>query len=297
MPLKSMTGFANAAGGAEGLDWVWEVRSVNARGFDLRVRLPEGLDVLEPQLRKAMSARFARGSITVALRVQAGEDAAAATVNAEGLAAVLKAAKTIRDAAEMADLDIAPLSIGDLMAQRSVFEAGRLADRLAAQAEAIAADIAPLVDGLDRARTDEGVALKGILTDQIARIRTLCTDAKAAADARGPEMAAALKTRIATLLAATDRVDEDRLAQELALLAVKADVTEELDRLQAHVVAAEGHLAADGPVGRKLDFLCQEFNREANTLCSKSGSADLTSIGLELKVVIDQMREQCQNVE
>ncbi len=297
MPLKSMTGYASLTGLAEGVDWVWEARSVNARGLDLRLRLPDGLDVLEPEVRRVFGALFARGSITVGLRAQVGEDRTGGAVNQDGLAGVLSVAQTLTAAAKAADVPLAPLSVGELLSNRAVFETGRPGERLRSASDAVVAGIAPLADGLAAARAGEGAALGDVLARQLAALGGLVDGAVAAVSARNAAQGVQLRDRVTALLTATDRVDEDRLAQELALLAVKGDVTEELDRLRAHIAAATALLTETGPVGRKLDFLMQEFNREANTLCAKSGSAALTALGLDMKVIIDQMREQCQNVE
>ncbi|MEM9432245.1 MAG: DUF1732 domain-containing protein, partial [Pseudomonadota bacterium] len=180
---------------------------------------------------------------------------------------------------------------------RAIFDTGRAPDRIGAAMAEIAADIPMLLSELAAARASEGRALAKILVAHVHDFGMQLDAARSAAATRGPAVAALLKERVVALLEATDRVDEARLAQELALLAVKADVSEELDRLDAHVSSARALLDTEEPVGRRLDFLCQEFNREANTLCSKSGSAELTAAGLEMKLLIDRLREQCQNVE
>jgi uncharacterized protein (TIGR00255 family) len=190
------------------------------------------------------------------------------------------------------------MTAADLLGVRGVLEPEAVAPaENAAVMAALTAEIEALLAALRRARAAEGVALGALIAAQLDRVEALARDARATAEARAGRSGALLRSRLEALLAGTAAVDEARLAQELALIAVRADVTEELDRLEAHVAAGRGLLADDGPVGRKLDFLTQEFNREANTLCSKAGAADLTAIGLEMKVVIDQMREQVQNVE
>jgi len=196
-----------------------------------------------------------------------------------------------------AGLHLAPARAADLLSLRGVVEYGRNNNAVQAAAGPAAAALDDLFRALAEARAQEGAALYKVLSDQIERMAALVAQAAGAVEARGRSQADTLRERVAALLAAQDRIDEARLAQELALLAVKGDVREELDRLGAHIASARGLIDSDAPAGRKLDFLMQEFNREANTLCSKSQDAALTAIGLEMKVVIDQMREQCQNVE
>ncbi len=292
-----MTGYASISGSAKGLDWVWEARSVNARGLDLRVRVPDAGEALEADIRKRAPATFTRGSISITLRINASEVDTGFALNPDGVQAVLEAANRLQQDAEAAGLTLAPLSLGDLLNHRATTDQGRMADRFLSIYKKLAAGIPQLLEDLDAARTAEGTALHGILIAQIDEMARLAKAAAASAEARAARSGALLKSRVAALLGATDRVDEDRLAQELALLTVKADVTEELDRLDAHIASARELLTSEKPVGRKLDFLMQEFNREANTLCSKSGAPDLTNIGLDLKVVIDQLREQAANVE
>jgi len=298
MALTSMTGFADLAGGAEGVAWTWEARSVNGRGLDLRLRLPEGFEALDAPLRAAMTAALARGSVTVTLRFGQGARATVPRLNPEALAAAVAAVRAAEVAAEAAGLGLAPPTAADLLGIRGVLEAEtHLPSENPAVVAALAADAPTLAGRLKAAREAEGRALAQVLGAQLERIAALAAAAREAAAARGPRQAELLRARVAALLAATATPDEARLAQEMALLAVKADVTEELDRLDAHVEAARALVAGDGPVGRRLDFLTQEFNREANTLCAKAQSAELTAIGLELKVVVDQFREQVQNVE
>lgn len=297
MTLNSMTGFATLSGNAEGIDWLWEMRSVNGRGLDIRLRLPEGLEALEPILRKDIAARMGRGSVSLNLKTSYKDMANGQSLNTEAMQSAIDAMLSIQAAAETAGLTLAAPAPTDILIQRGVMEQARSADRVSKHQDAIYAQVAPLLDDIAKARAGEGAALAEILSQQIYEVEKLVIKSAEFADARAAQGATLLKKRVATLLGATDRVDEDRLAQELALLAVKADVTEEIDRLKAHIASARALLVEKGPVGRKLDFLMQEFNREANTLCSKSGSSDLTNAGLALKVIIDQMREQCQNVE
>ncbi|MFO1105114.1 MAG: YicC/YloC family endoribonuclease [Amaricoccus sp.] len=298
MTLISMTGFADLAGASAGSSWNWEARSVNGRGLDLRLRLPEGLEALEAPLRAALGQTFHRGSVSVGLRMARGGTAGMPRLNPEALEAAIVAAEAAGVAASAAGLHLAPMTAADLLAVRGVLESDTAGPAQNPEViAALTADIAVLVARLGAARAAEGEALGRLVAGQIDRIAALTEAARATAEVRAARSGALLRARVEALLAATAALDESRLAQELALIAVKADVTEELDRLEAHIAAARKLLTAEGPVGRKLDFLTQEFNREANTLCSKASASDLTAVGLELKVVIDQMREQVQNVE
>lgn len=293
-----MTGFAGLKGETESAGWSWEVRSVNGRGLDLRLRLPDGFEALEGPLRAALGNAFARGSITVTLKLERREAAGRLRVNPVILDAALDAAAGMAEQAARRGLAIAPLSTGDLLGVRGVLDQDAPATGdTDALAGAIAGQVDPLVEGLRAARLEEGARLSGVLARQIDQVAELVAAARITSEARDARRGEVLRSRVAALLEVSEGLDEARLAQELAMIAVKADVTEELDRLEAHVSAARDLLAAPGPVGRKFDFLTQEFNREANTLCSKSGSSELTAVGLEMKVAIDQMREQVQNVE
>ncbi len=298
MGLTSMTGFADLAGNREAASWVWEARSVNGRNLDLKLRLPEGLEMLEAPLRAAFGAVLHRGSVSVSLRLGQGVRRTVQTLNLDALESAITAALAAGEAASRRGLDLAPMTAADLLGQRGVLEVaapGPAEDP--GLMEALAGQAPVLARALAEARRAEGMALGTILEAQVNRIAELAARAREVAGARAARGADGLAARLEAVLGAALTVDPDRLAQELAILAVKADVTEELDRLDAHVMAARGLLGAAGPVGRKLDFLTQEFNREANTLCAKAQSAELTSVGLDMKVVVDQLREQVQNVE
>lgn len=296
--MQSMTGFAAIAGEAEGRRWRWEAKSVNGRGLDLRFRLNDGFDLDEAALRARAGKRLSRGSVTVSLREESGAAGEAPRLNEAALAAVIEAARTAEVAAAAAGLALAPPTAAALLAHRGVME---MSATDAVDAEAVGAvllaDFDALIEALAASRAEEGARLHATVAGLIDRIEALSTAAAAAFAAQQEGAPARLAEKVAALLDAGAETPPERLAQELALLAVKADIREELDRLTGHVAAARDLIAASGPVGRKLDFLTQEFNREANTLCSKSGSPELTQIGLDLKVVIDQLREQAQNVE
>ena len=293
-----MTGFGPLSGAFA--DWTFsgDIRSVNGRGLDMRFRAPDWVEGLEPALRKAVQGRVARGSVTVSIRVQRDEAAPALALNPAQFQATLELLTEIEMGASAHGLALVPTKASDIAAMRGVVEqsdagAGDTVGLRAAILEAFDAAL----EAYDADRAREGAALSGVFGEQLNEVERLQALAVTAAGARADAARAAMDRNLARLLEATEVPDEARMTQELALIAVKTDVTEELDRLTAHVAAARTLLAADGPVGRKLDFLMQEFNREANTLCSKAQSTDLTAIGLDLKAVIDQMREQVQNIE
>lgn len=298
MTIHSMTGFAAAQGTTGAHSWSCELRSVNAKGLDLRLRIPEWLEGFEPLVRGELGKALARGNVSMTLRINRNEDAGAdLTINEAMLATVLSSMAKIEAAAKVAGVDLAPSTSAEILSQRGVLEQGNTADDPAPIVAALKGAFAAILSDFVNMRASEGAALKAVLLDQLDEIDTLQSRAADLAEARKPQMAETLRTNLARVLDNADKVDEARVAQELALLAVKADVTEEIDRLKAHVSAARDLLAKGGAVGRKLDFLMQEFNREANTLCSKAQNSDLTAIGLDLKSVIDQMREQVQNIE
>ena len=292
-----MTGFASLKVQMDGYSWVWDIRSVNGRGLDIRLRLPDWIAGLEAELRKALPAAVARGNVSLALKVtrEAGESGQA--LSPAGLERALAILAEISSRAAAAGVALAPVDAGQIAAMRGVMETGTEAEDTAPLLKALMAQLPELLGDFNRMRATEGAALAAVLSDQLDQMQALIAAAREAASARAGEQAALLRQNLARVLDNTDGADPDRVAQELALIAVKSDITEEIDRLSGHVEAARALLAADGPQGRKLDFLMQEFNREANTLCAKAQFQDLTRIGLDMKHVIDQMREQVQNVE
>ncbi|MCB1400107.1 MAG: YicC family protein [Rhodobacteraceae bacterium] len=292
-----MTGFATRRGAALGFDWVWEMRSVNGKGLDLRLRLPDWIDGLEPAVRAKVGERVRRGNVSLSLRLARAGGGDPLRVNGAALDSALAALGVVAERAGQAGLALVPVSAADVLGLRGVAEQASAEEDTGPILRALVADLGPLLDDFMAMRTAEGAALAAIIAGQIGQIANLGDEARTAAEARRGETARKLEENLARVLAGAAEADPQRVAQELALLVVKADVTEELDRLGAHVAAARALLAEAGAVGRKFDFLMQEFMREANTLCSKSGNAELTRIGLDLKTVIDQMREQVQNVE
>ena len=299
--IHSMTGFAALSGSHAGLSWEWDIRAVNARGLDIRLRLAEGFEALETPLRRALGTELARGSVSITLKLARRSLEYGIALNVDGLNAALALVDAARQQAARQGVELATASIADVLQMRGVIEAGGIADIPASAVGAATAQIPDLLAALNAMRASEGAALAAVLAGQLARLAALTDAAQSCGEARAAAAGAVLHDRVTALLATAKQgdtaLDSARLAQELALLAVKTDITEEIDRLKAHIAAAHALLAGGGAIGRRLDFLMQEFNREANTLCSKAQSSDLTRIGLDLKVVIDQMREQAQNLE
>ncbi|GAA0292706.1 YicC/YloC family endoribonuclease [Rhodovulum strictum] len=293
-----MTAFAARGGQGHGHGWTWELRGVNGKGLDLRLRLPDWLPGLEQSARAAVQGRIARGSLTLGLKlVRETGGAGAAVLDPQALDAAIVMLKQVEAAAAEHNLRLAVPSAAEILALRGVTDNTLPEAATDALTAALLADLDALIDDFAAMRASEGEALEALLRDHLVQIAELVEAATEAAEARRAQMAETLRTNLARVLENSEGADPARVAQELAMIAVKADIREELDRLAAHVAAARALLAAGGPIGRKLDFLMQEFNREANTLCSKSQSTPLTRIGLDLKHVIDQMREQVQNVE
>jgi uncharacterized protein (TIGR00255 family) len=295
MALQSMTGFARREGTTGRWRWAWELRSVNGKGLDVRIRLPQGLERLENDVRRLIGERFSRGNMQASLLVSAAENRFETVLNQEALAAVL----ALRDQLG-GIIDPTPLQLDTLLSIRGIIEFRETED----SEDALAVRDAEIADGLLVALSDlrsmrehEGAALGRVLNDHVSTIEGLTVTIEGDPSRSPREIAARLAAQVAMLMDTAGKFDQDRLHAEAALLATKADLREEIDRLKAHVVAARELLAGGGPVGRKLDFLAQEFNRESNTICSKSNASAVTAAGIELKVVIDQFREQIQNLE
>ncbi len=295
--IHSMTGFAARAGADAPYSWGWEIRAVNGKGLDLRLRVPDWIEGLEAGLRKKLAAVAARGNITCNLRVTREETAGRLEVNEAQLETLLEALHRIEARAMDAGISLAPSKATDIVTMRGVLEQATTQDDTAQLCAALLKDVDKVLADFAAMRASEGAALARVLENQLTEVENLTAAAAKLAEGRQGEMAQSLRQNLARILDNADGVDESRLAQELALIAVKSDITEEIDRLGAHIAAARALLAEGGPVGRKLDFLMQEFNRETNTLCAKAQHTELTRVGLSLKAVIDQMREQVQNVE
>jgi uncharacterized protein (TIGR00255 family) len=293
--LSSMTGFARVEGEWLTDRFVWEVRSVNARGLDIRCRVPSGFEAMEPDVRARLSKKLTRGSVNLTFSVVSGAASSNVVLNRAALDALMT---SVKEAAKDYGVDAPGLEA--LLSARGVIEVSEPAlsdedreSRAKAMMTALDAAIASLIE----ARKQEGKHLASLLTGHIDRMEELLEAARSTAETQPEMLRERLHRQVSELMTASKGLDETRLTQELALLATKADVREELDRLAAHIAAARDLLAADGAVGRKFDFLTQEFGREANTLCSKAVDIALTRIGLDMKAVIDQIREQVQNVE
>lgn len=295
--LRSMTGFATRSADVGPFRWTWDIRSVNGKGLDLRLRVPDWIDGLEAAIRPMAAAHAKRGNITLSVRVTRDDATATLGVNAAQMRAAVHALLQIEAEAMDQGLSLAPSRASDIAAMRGVLEQTVEQDDPTELRKAMVADLPAVLEAFDAMRVAEGRELHKVLSAQLDEIETLTRNTATVAEARRDAVAANLKRNLSRVLESAEGVDPDRVAQELALLAVKADVTEEIDRLLAHVSAARTLLSEGRAIGRKLDFLMQEFNREANTLCSKAQDTELTRIGLALKALIDQMREQVQNVE
>jgi uncharacterized protein (TIGR00255 family) len=295
MALSSMTGFARVAGRSGFYVWTWELKSVNGKGLELRLRLPPGWDSLENLARTRAGAALARGTLSATLTLRREGVSPVVRVNEPVLAALLS---TIRDIGER--IHASPPRLDGVLALKGVMEVidedDAAEDRRAAEADVIES-FAQALEELGRMRRHEGAALGLILGARLAEMQALRQRAEAAPGRRPEAVKARLSEQIALLLDASERFDADRLHQEAILIATRADVREELDRLAAHVEQARSLLAQGGPAGRRLDFLAQELHREINTMCAKSIDVNLTNIGLELKSVVEQFREQLQNLE
>ena len=293
MGLSGMTGFARTSGEAEWGSWSWEARSVNGRGLDVRVNLPSGLDGVEQAMRKAASEEFSRGSLQLSLRIELA-GAETVSVNTNVLNTLMRAYETADGA-----LATGP-ALATLMGVKGVVEAATLSMRDLNDVDGALGVLIKsgreAISALAESRKQEGVELTQLLSGQLAHMQTFSSDAANHAEAQKQALSEKYRTRIAEF-DSEGAVSDERLATEIAVLAAKADVTEELDRLSAHISRGQELIASDAAVGRDLGFLAQEMNREANTLCSKSASLDLTNAGLALKSVIDQFKEQAANVE
>jgi uncharacterized protein (TIGR00255 family) len=295
MALSSMTGFARGHGVAGAYAWSWEIKSVNAKGLDLRLRLPPGWDAVEVPARTRATAQLSRGTVYANLTVERKGVAPTVKVNEPVLNAVLATLKSLSG-----KLDAAKPTLDGILALKGVIEVieedEREEDRRAAET-AILAGFEKLLADLVAMRREEGATLGRLLSARLAEIAKLADRAEAAPGRKPEAIKARLAEQVATLLSASTRFDSDRLHQEAILIASKADIREELDRLASHVAQVQKMIADGGPIGRRLDFLAQELNRESNTLTAKANDTDLTNIGLELKSVVEQFREQVQNLE
>lgn len=298
MRVNSMTGFACVKGEGSDHNWHWDIRSVNGKTLDLRLRLPEWIEGLEPIVRKEVSEVCARGNIAVSLKVTRGDQGQGLRVSSLGLAAALSAIAEVEKAALERAILLAPLTSAEVLSLRGVAEMGQPEFEKTDELRTVVIESLPqLLAEFTKMRANEGLILGQIIAAQVDKVARLVDQARNEAEVRRGDSDRALQAALTRVMEGAIGADPDRIAQELAILAVKADITEEIDRLGAHIIAARALLLSCDPIGRKFEFLTQEFMREANTLCSKSGSSALTAIGLDLKHTIDQMREQILNVE
>ncbi len=296
MSVQSMTGFARAAAEHEGAAVAWEVKSVNGKSSELRLRVPPGFERLEPVVRQTVQRRFSRGSFQATLTVgRVASMAAQPVVNEAFLKDVAGLARRLEE-----QFGVAPATADGLLALRGVLdipEAVETGETRAALDAAVSSVLEEALSGLEAARRAEGEALRTLLSAHVDAVEALTLRAEADPSREPAAIREKIAAQLRLLMDASAGLDEARLHQEAAFLATKADIREEIDRLKTHVASARALLAQGGAIGRKLDFLAQEFNRESNTLCSKSNAAAVTAIGLELKAVVDQFREQVQNLE
>ena len=291
--IASMTGFARVDGHGDGYSWTFEAKSVNGRSLDLRCRLPSGFDSIEAAARADLPKRLARGNVNLTLTVNRAQDVSQLRINRVLLTQVLELAREIEGAGA------APPRLDSLLAIRGIIEPVE-EDQTEARERveaAIKIDLAKLIDQLVVNRIAEGNRIAEVLNGHLDEVARLVDAASACASTQPEALREKLRAQVTAILGSFPALPEERLAQEAAILIGKADVREELDRLRAHIRAARDLMAEGGAIGRRFDFLCQEFNREANTLCSKSADVELTRIGLSLKASIEQLREQVQNIE
>ncbi|MGA1856185.1 YicC/YloC family endoribonuclease [Azospirillum sp. 11R-A] len=288
-----MTGFARVDGHGDGYSWTFEAKSVNGRSLDLRCRLPSGFDSVEASARADVPKRLARGNVNLTLTVNRAQAVSQLRINRELLAQVLEIAREIEGAGAAAP------RLDSLLAVRGIIEPVEEDETEARERveSALKGDLSKLIDQLAVNRLAEGARIAEVLNGHLDEIARLVDAASACASTQPEALREKLRTQVAAILGSFPALSEERLAQEAAILIGKADVREELDRLRAHIQAARDMMAEGGAIGRRFDFLCQEFNREANTLCSKSADVELTRIGLSLKASIEQLREQVQNIE
>ena len=294
--LKSMTGFARSQGQYQGCSWTWEVKSVNGKALDMRCRFPHGFDGVEMLTSNEISKQFKRGRFSVNLNMKTSGSSGRLTVNQEFLDQLPTLLTLVKEKAP----DATAPSLDGLLGLKGVVEveeADETEEFRSALESAIVTSLGDAVSGLKTMRETEGGQMEAVLRGQIEHVATLTAKAEKMAALRPEAIRQKLTKQIEELLEASPALSEERLNQETALLISKADIREELDRLIAHVESVRELLQSTEPVGRRLDFLCQEFNREANTLCSKSSDVELTNVGLELKATIEQFREQVQNIE
>ncbi|MBT5767107.1 YicC/YloC family endoribonuclease [Pseudemcibacter sp.] len=295
MTLSSMTGFGRAEGHYKHYSWVWEIRSVNGKGLDVRMRIPPGLDAFDQFIKTTIKKEITRGSINVLLQLSKEETDTDVKVNEAALDKLIGVAKKAS-----VDHDLPMPSLDSLLSIRDVVEIILTEDnenQISERNDILKKSFIEALSELKSSRQEEGLATRKMLSDVIDQVEDLLNQAEEIVNNQPSLLKEKYEEKVNALFDNKQGIDKDRLAQEIVLLATKADTKEETDRLRAHIASARTMLDAKGTIGRKMDFLTQEFNREANTLCSKSSDIALTNIGLSLKTAIDQIREQVQNVE
>ena len=292
--LSSMTGMAALSGSTGPYDWSIELRGVNNKSLDIRTRVPDWLVGLEQLIRKSISASVTRGSLQFSLKISVSEALSGRKIDMKKLSNILENASIVSEQATKNGLSVSPISLADIASQNGFTDFESTEETKEALTKAIVTHLAKLIEDFRASRSSEGIALHKVLLNGILEMERLMTSCNSTLASRSVDFEASFQAALQRL---GQQIDPDRLAQEMAILAVKSDVAEEIDRITAHINAAHDLLNSTEPVGRKFDFLMQEFNREANTLCAKSSSTELTSLGIEMKVIIDQIREQVQNVE
>jgi len=294
--INSMTGFARASAQHGNYNWTWEIRSVNGKSLDVRCRIPSGFDALDLPTRNVIAKKFKRGNISVSLNVNHTKEHGGYRVNQDLLQQLVEVMKAVEEEIP----DVASPRIDGLMGLRGVIEQVEEDESEEEKENAhamILSNLGDALDSLQENRASEGKRMETVLHGHIDEIEELCGKAEACASAQPEALRSRLIRQLKEVMEDLPELNEERISQEAAVLMTKADVREELDRLRAHIEGARELMGQGSPCGRKLDFLCQEFNREANTLCSKAQDVDLTRIGLDFKAVIDQFREQVQNIE
>lgn len=295
MAVSSMTGFARAGGALDTLSWNWELKSVNGRGLDVRCRLPAGFDAVEQAIRKRINASLKRGSVSVALQLSSDGDKLRVRINHDVLDQLAEVANDLSRR-----LGLVGASVDGLLGMRGIIEIEEPeveAEEQSRRETAILSSFDEALGALIAGRNEEGLRLREVVEEQLAQLVELVGQANQTAAVQPDAIRARFEQKLAALLDPDSGIAPERLDQELAILITKADVREELDRLGSHIEAVRELLQQGGAIGRRLDFLAQELNREANTVCSKSQDLELTRIGIELKTLIDQFREQVQNIE
>ena len=295
MTSHSMTGFASVEGSNKNARWNWEVRSLNGKGLDFRLRIPPGCEHLQPQIRNLVTKKFCRGNLQIKLTLERGENKTVPVVNQEALDAVIIAIAKLQR-----EIKCVPPAAEQILAIKGIMDSSDFEEsefERVTLSKSVIEDFKKLLSELKISRAGEGAMISQIVIDHLAVLEKIVMGVANDTSRHPEQIKKRLNKQISQYLDTTSGLDLDRLHQEAAILATKADLCEEIDRLNVHINSARKLLSSEGPIGRKLEFICQEFNRECNTICSKSNATSITAAGLEMKIVIDQLREQVQNLE